>query len=547
MSVSAAIHGRNRYWGLSALLGVGVAALAVFLSLKSLIYLETLQLERIGARFKTNVLEAMTTADEVHGLLKGHHSTPCSARTLMLLRAQVYRHYMLRDIAVFKEDGRTIECTAQIGRLPDVYKISEKPLVNPRYPDRMLWNEPKLSFLPDGNQHHVSREGRFGLIMDTDIMRATFADQDWHMFVQNLDGSFRHHGFGNRGLYQDYLENQGVFVLPEKIVTKVCVPGTLMCMLIGLPFQQLLLQDAVFLTPSLLLSLLLGWIVFRKSVRQAEIRLSPQGRVRRALTAKGGWGFHCHYQPVVDLQSEKIIGCEVLARFTDSRGPVSQAVFIPVVEASGQTWSFTERIFNCVLDDLRGVETLPKDFRVAINIFPTDLSAANFDRLKHSEALKELMRLGVQVIFELLETSVTDKSDSAASLQYLKALGVQVAIDDFGTGFSNLNQLKEIDADYLKIDRGFIDELSVNRQSVVGAFVRHIVSLCGEMDVTIVAEGIENAGQLALLRHLNVQFGQGFFFSRPVPVTDFLTLLCRKEDQHDGDRPKAGKVVFAAR
>jgi sensor c-di-GMP phosphodiesterase-like protein len=519
---------RQHHLIVSIFLGLIVAIASFAVSLKIVTYAEVQNLKTTGELFRGNVQTANRTTTAVLEHVKGLEGPLCGTETLRALRAQVYHHYILRDVAVFEEDSPTIVCTAQIGLLPKPFLITEPPRSNPKAPGRMIWNLPKLSFLPGDPLHHVSREGRFGVILDTDILHETLASNDWQMYARTGKDGFRHHSFGNVKLYEAWVDFQSSILLPQKVVGRVCLSEThVLCILVARPMGDVIWDYGLILAPGLLLSILLGLIVLFGREKFLVDRNSVEGRIRRAMKKPGNSNFTCHYQPVVDLETGEIVGCEVLARYEDQLGAIPPVSFIPIIENSVQTWTFTELIMRRVVEDFRGVAELPDHFRVAINVFPGDLAAANLARIGSSEALNALRRLGPQIVFEILETSVTDRYKSADTLKHLKEEGVEIAIDDFGTGFSNLEQLKAIDTDYLKIDKSFVDELSTKKTSVVGTFVRHIVSLAEELEVRIVAEGIEDREQISMLRDLSVQYGQGFFFSKPVPIRAFEQLIAR--------------------
>jgi sensor c-di-GMP phosphodiesterase-like protein len=531
----------------SIFLGLIVAIASFAVSLKIVTYAEVQNLKITGELFRGNVQTADRTTTAVFEYVKELEGPPCGPETLRALRTQVYHHYILRDVAVFEEESPTVVCTAQIGPLPKPFLITETPRSNPATPGRMIWNLPKLSFLPGDPLHHVSKEGRFGVILDTDILHETLAGNDWQMYARTGEDGFRHHSFGNENLYDAWVDSQTSILLPHKVVGRVCLSEThVLCILVARPIGDVIWDYSLILVPGLLLSILLGMIVVFGREKILVDRNSVEGRIRRAMKKPGNSNFTCHYQPVVDLETGEIVGCEVLARYEDQHGGIPPVSFIPIIERSAQTWSFTELVMRRVVEDFQGITEFSDSFRVAINVFPGDLAAANLGRIGSSEALNALRRLGPQIVFEILETSVTDHCTSADTLKHLKETDVEIAIDDFGTGFSNLEQLKAIDTDYLKIDKSFVDELSTKKTSVVGTFVRHIVSLAEELEVRIVAEGIEEREQISMLRDLGVQYGQGFLFSKPVPVREFRFLITRNFYAEDDMKTANEQQVLAA-
>jgi sensor c-di-GMP phosphodiesterase-like protein len=512
----------------SALVGLLIAACVFAISFQGIIHSERKNLELSGDLFKRSLSTVFATDSSVFRFTKTLTGEPCAPAALQRLRKHIYLHNRLRDILVFDEDRHAVVCTALAGALEKPYLISEPARPHPKFPNRFIWNEPRLGFLPGDGLHHVTRDGRYGLVLGTDRLKESYAGQDWQVYVRTKDDRFGHHSFGNMGLYEDYAASNSSFLFPNKIVARVCYEEThFLCLLIGRPVTEVIGQNIPIIVPSLVLALLLGALGFAGSERAIASHGSPEGRIRKAMKKPANTNFHCHYQPVIDLETGRIAGCEVLARYNDQLGPIPPYTFIPIIEATGQTWKFTEMIMRRVVEDFDTLGDIPTDFRVAINVFPADLDSSNLGQVRDSEVLRDLLGVGTRTVCEILETGVTDRSNSAETLKFLSDAGVEIAIDDFGTGFSNLEQLKAVDTDYLKIDKSFVDELSATDGSVVGAFVKHIVSLASEMSIKVVAEGIEEKEQISMLQDLGVQYGQGYYFSRPVSLAEFGALLNR--------------------
>ena len=132
------------------------------------------------------------------------------------------------------------------------------------------------------------------------------------------------------------------------------------------------------------------------------------------------------------------------------------------------------------------------------------------------------------LVMEITESILMQKPDKTASdIKKLQSEGIQIALDDFGTGFSSLAYLSEYNIDILKIDGAFVKKLPGDKSS--GAIIKCVINLCGELDIKLVAEGIENWDQLQFLKNLNCHTGQGYIYGKPVPVEEFEKILCRKK------------------
>ena len=237
--------------------------------------------------------------------------------------------------------------------------------------------------------------------------------------------------------------------------------------------------------------------------------------------------FVLHYQPEIELASRRIIGLEALIRWQHpERGLIAPMDFIPAAEETGMIlpigdWGLAEACdqIHRWCQEHAGHRSL----RVCVN-----LSARQFAReglADHVEAL--LRRFDVssrQLGLEMTESSlIPDVNTAMEVLGNLRRLGVSLLMDDFGTGYSSLHHLHSFPFDVLKIDRSFVTRMTEGDQAL--QIVRTIVELARVLGMEVVAEGIETAQQDALLRQLGCRFGQGFLYSRPVPVETITRML----------------------
>jgi sensor c-di-GMP phosphodiesterase-like protein len=233
-----------------------------------------------------------------------------------------------------------------------------------------------------------------------------------------------------------------------------------------------------------------------------------------------------HYQPVICLVSGNIEGCEVLCRWHTLEGDlVRPDEFITIVEQNQQTRELTELVVSKCIDDLQHAELLGK-CRVAINAFPDDIASGHILRV-----FCRLLPLKDYSLFtiELTEQKINNLPALCAGVRQLRTLGFQIAIDDFGTGFSNLEGLRELSVDILKIDKSFV--WGAEKPSLKQSLVEHIVSIAKLLQLKIVAEGVETQEQLRFLRSMKVDYSQGYLHSRPICLSDFATLLNKTNKQ----------------
>ncbi len=235
------------------------------------------------------------------------------------------------------------------------------------------------------------------------------------------------------------------------------------------------------------------------------------GRLRQAL-ADGA--LELFYQPIVSLTTHRISGFEALLRWRHpERGLVLPDEFIPLAEANGHIGQIGVFILHQACAEAATWSGCPN---VAVNISATEFARPDLVDIV-SSALSKAELEPSRLELEITErTMLHDNEATIGTLRKLKALGVKISIDDFGTGFSSLAYLQHFAFDKVKIDRSFIGLVEVSTRSQ--AIVRAIVSLCVDLNIQTVAEGIETASQLSILSRMGCTEAQGFHFSRPRPA-----------------------------
>lgn len=231
--------------------------------------------------------------------------------------------------------------------------------------------------------------------------------------------------------------------------------------------------------------------------------------------------FELYYQPQIMLNSNKIVSAEALIRWNhQSLGHVPPAKFIPLAESSGQIIDIGQWV---IVEALKQVKewrkTISSDFRIAINISPLQFKRGNLCSFLTS-ALAELDLPGNCVELEFTESLLIDNPKAVMlELESLKSAGSLLSIDDFGTGYSSLSYIQKLDIDYLKVDRSFIGQIATNDKDL--SIVKAIIHMSKGLNLCTIAEGIENQDTLHILQALGCEMGQGYYWSKPLPVKDF--------------------------
>ncbi len=254
-----------------------------------------------------------------------------------------------------------------------------------------------------------------------------------------------------------------------------------------------------------------GYRVFDETMEQdRNAKLGIAADLRGAISQNE---LHLVYQPIVDLESRTIGGFEALMRWRHpGRGLIPPRDFIPIAEETGLINSLGIWALN---EATREAASWRQPARIAVNLSPVqfkhrDIAQIVIDALTASGLAPHLLELEITESVLLHNTQAT-----LAALHRLRAFGVRIALDDFGTGYSSLSYLQNFPFDAIKIDQSFVRNLATRSGSV--AIIRLVAALANSFGMETVAEGVETASQLALIKSAGCTHAQGYFFSRPVP------------------------------
>ncbi|WDA60413.1 EAL domain-containing protein (plasmid) [Deinococcus aquaticus] len=260
-------------------------------------------------------------------------------------------------------------------------------------------------------------------------------------------------------------------------------------------------------------------IIDQSRARQHTEQLRLGQRLRRDLQ-RGR--LSVHYQPVVDLRTGELRSAEALARWTDEeRGPVPPAEFIPLALELNLMPALTRLVLLRAYRVARTTsDLLGRNFRVALNLSAAELHSEDF-RERVSRFMTHHPQAAHYLELEVTEQAlIHDLPGVSHTLGVLQAQGLSVALDDFGTGYSSLAVLQQLPVNKLKIDRSFVQGLEHDaRQRLITTAV---VNLARQLNITVVAEGVETARQLQRLREMNCDQVQGYLISRPVSTRQWL-------------------------
>jgi diguanylate cyclase (GGDEF)-like protein len=238
-----------------------------------------------------------------------------------------------------------------------------------------------------------------------------------------------------------------------------------------------------------------------------------------------------YYQPIIDLATMRLVGFETLMRWNHpQRGIIPPNEFIPVSEETGLIVPLTLWILRTSCNQLvKWQQESPANQALMMSVNLSGKHFAHPDLVDQIRGIIEETKMNPRCLkLELTESAIMENAETAiAMLGEIRELGVQISIDDFGTGYSSLSYLHRFPIDMLKVDRSFVSSMEDGTEN--GEIVRTVIALAKTLGLSVVAEGIETIHQLHQLRVLGCEYGQGYLFSRPVPVDEVERIITDKD------------------
>ncbi|AEV83718.1 diguanylate cyclase [Actinoplanes sp. SE50] len=272
-----------------------------------------------------------------------------------------------------------------------------------------------------------------------------------------------------------------------------------------------------------------GWQRYQSDLAHAMVqRLEMRAQLHEAIEDEQ---FMLQFQPIVELADQRVTGVEALVRWQHpTRGLLGPFHFVEAAEENGAivgigNWVMREAL--CQIARWKADDPHTTLRYVSVNVSPRQFRSADFvDQVR--AALAAAGARPEWLLLEITESLVLRDADKVVQdLRALRAMGVRVAIDDFGTGYSSLSYLRQMPVDVLKLDKSFIDDILTSRQQ--HALVDAIVTLAGNLDLAVVAEGIEEPGQHLALDAMGCHYGQGYHFAKPLWPTAIPALTAAAE------------------
>jgi diguanylate cyclase (GGDEF)-like protein len=257
-------------------------------------------------------------------------------------------------------------------------------------------------------------------------------------------------------------------------------------------------------------------------------QLEYENRLRIAISQNN---LVMHFQPQLDIRSGRVAGAEALLRWHDEvLGAVPANLAIKTAEAAGLIDQLTMWVITSAIQSCHEFQKIDPAFTVSINISPSNLRETDLP-FYVDRALRTWKVKGSSIIIEITETAMmVDKITSHEALRQLKALGVRLSVDDFGTGYSSMQYLAQLPLDELKIDLSFVKAMLEAPQNA--KIVRSLIELAHNLELKVVAEGVESHAILEALTSLGCDHAQGYDVGRPTTAADLIAQLRKQHSRH---------------
>jgi sensor c-di-GMP phosphodiesterase-like protein len=447
----------------------------------------------------------------------------CSDQELAFMRDFVFHSPYIRDIGRVK-DGH-LYCTTGVGRLPAPVATAAPDITSGDL--KLYFRRPTL--ISTSTTGFIVELDCVSLVLNPDTIQnldepprfyiALFYDRGSHRMTQTYGPPLPL--TTDEVLAGTLVEQNGILYQPR------CSQISMVCQVAAQSRNTILAPHGLLFISFLIGGGLLGLAFSVILILFYRERHSVERQLRRAI--RNG-GIDLVYQPVVQLESESVVGAEAMVRWKNDAGEeVKPETFIALAEEKGFVGEITQFV---LLKSVQELADLLADghFKLTINIASADLSDPGFfSQLRHVVTISHVPPSAIGL--ELTERSTADQNVAIHAISELKTAGHSVYIDDFGTGYSSLSYLHNLAIDAIKIDRNFTQ--TIGTDAVTASVVPQILSMAAELNLMVVVEGIETSEQAEYFRKAGAGIlGQGWFFGRPVPAPELKRIVHDKSIEH---------------
>ena len=527
------------------LLGIGLAvigvivpiALMAWLSWQSAIHAEQERLEEMATQAIARANATIDNARHALTSLSPLVFAPCSSEHIARMRELSMNSRAVAEIGYYEH--RVLKCTSW-GRI-DMHV--EQTLADFTTPDGVQIKTRMAPVFSGGETMMAVQYGAHNALINLSQFADILLDDGMHLALAHTNGQIIAESGSNvtDGLVEQILtdqENAGEGQYYHAMVrtndwTAVVITDKKGALHNLDEIQRWMLPLGAFI------SLFMVILVIRLSKK----RLSPLSELRMAVKNKE---FIVHYQPIIDLKTQRCVGAEALVRWRRPDGTLARPdLFIPLAEDSGLIMQITDQVIAAVVDDLSQILAADRSLHIAVNLCADDIRTGRVLDV----IAKTLHNTGIlphQIWLEATERGFMDITSARATMTRARNMGHATALDDFGTGYSSLQYLQGLPMDALKIDKSFVNTIGTG--AVSSAVIGHIIDMAKSLQLFIVAEGVETQEQADYLTAKGVDLAQGWLYTKAVPAKEFLSFY-QETLQKYGPGPeyfKAGETTQSA-
>jgi sensor c-di-GMP phosphodiesterase-like protein len=498
---------------LSALLGITLPVVTMaYLSWERALDKERTHLEEYSRRALKNISLSLQQGRDVIVNMEGWRGEPCSEAHIHLMRQVTVNTRSVEEIGYF-EQGQP-GCTSW-GSSSVLSGAGQTPYTDEKGFQINVMLTPDVSGLDPVT---LLRRGSYGVLMNSGRLVDIILDDRMHL------GIFYKGQLVNVSPGAD-AQNISRYLTDKEVRSEYLYASSDQDGWSAVVIEPTSSVDTSFygeLVWMLPIGIGMGCVVVFLVVGIMRDRLSPAAKMQLAIRQRE---FIVHYQPIIDSATGLCIGAEALVRWMRPDGTmISPEQFIPLAEQTGLILPITDLVIESVVADMAQALESDRSLHVSINICAEDLMSGRF--LNTLETC--LGRTGIhndQLWIEATERGFIDVDSANETLRKARQLGFTIAIDDFGTGYSSLQYLERMPVNLLKIDKSFVD--TIDKDAASSLVIGHIIDMAKTLGLKIVAEGVEHSYQADYLRQRNVEYFQGWLYSKALPALDFLAFARR--------------------
>ena len=480
------------------------------------------QLARLALEGEDLLVGIVLEAHAILGDLNATHLQPCSPPELAMLREKIYKSRNLRDAGRIQRERMQCSALLSVSKSP---QAPATPTVTSTDGLTFYYRLPPYSI---GDRWTVIlRRGDFFVVLDPSVARRLTE------FPRNVEATVIDAATGARVrpsrarmfpntpvIDRDWQGRNG-----DTLYATRCSPQASLCVTAYTSISSTLRAQRAQIARDVAAGWLLGAFPLVCGALLLQVRQTTAGRLLRAIRKEQ---VQVVYQPIVELKTRRVVGAEALARWKDDDGvPVSPSAFVRIAEQRGFISELTEMVLRRALGDFRQELLSDAEFRVNLNITAADLENDRFI-VTMEEILRAARVTADRVAFEVTEGSTARTQGVTETIHELRRRGHLIEIDDFGTGYSSLSYLKDFPVDAIKIDQSFTQ--TIDTSTATGEILPQILSLATALNLLVIVEGIETSRQAEYFSVYEGRIlGQGWFFGREVPATEFQRLWLQPE------------------